>query len=742
MSTEQQQAHRPGPFKLPNKAHKAGRHRTKGQVDRDCRGRKDVKTLSIRTRRDLNRTERRKALRSTLKNQRKKLVEQNRNLNRAPTLVTIISFNAELDAARVVEKLAACDPESQSVASERGNITYLHVPRFRGRYGFVCPLTTHLDNVLDCLKVSDVVLFVWPLEEDLTETQSLLMSTILAHGLPSSINVVGDIPSKGKQRDQLRHTVLQLIDSWSLNKDKIYDLDTDANALQLLRQIQGIRKRPTVLQRRRPHLMVEKMEPINVRHGLCTLKLTGFLRGPHMDANKLIHIQGLGDFQLEQIDRLKDSLPGAKGSNEEVVVLKPDENQIDLNTEVIPDPMDAEQPNVDDMLKAEVFTTEKETKLVPKGTSSYQAEWIVNDDEEENDDDDEEDDDDSMEDESDEDNEDEFAPTDLKGPGFYENEGMDIDQMTVAGTEGGEFDDMDIDKDDVKKYRKERENEQFPDEIDTPMDQPAAVRFQKYRGLKSFRTSPWDPKENLPLDYARIFKFGNIKHTKKLILKELENEPENGKFVTHGDYVSFYVKDVPAHIVNEWGMDMPMIVYGLLKHEQRMSVLNVVLRRHFTCNLAIKNKANLIYHVGYRRFEANGIFSQHTNGDKFKMERFMPNDNGPFVSTMFAPICFGPANVLVFYRDENGAQHLVASGSVLDMNPDRVILKRVVLSGHISKVNRRLAIVRYMFFNRDDIEWFKPVELYTPQGRRGHIKESLGTHGHIKCLFDQSCKFY
>ena len=39
------------------------------------------------------------------------------------------------------------------------------------------------------------------------------------------------------------------------------------------------------------------------------------------------------------------------------------------------------------------------------------------------------------------------------------------------------------------RKREEEDDLQFPDEVDTPMDVPARVRFQRYRGLRSFRAS-------------------------------------------------------------------------------------------------------------------------------------------------------------------------------------------------------------------------------------------------------------
>lgn len=169
--------------------------------------------------------------------------------------------------------------------------------------------------------------------------------------------------------------------------------------------------------------------------------------------------------------------------------------QESLVSENTPDMFDGEQylsPEDEEQAQNHLMLSEdqlKEKKVfkVPKGTSEYQAAWIVDQLEEKGDD--------RYDDEVDEDSDQEMeiAPAEEDSDAAEEEE-EDYDTITVTS----EMTDADNDYDEkhvnfeeeqqtLRKLKEERLDAMFPDEVDTPADVPARIRFQKYRGLKSFR---------------------------------------------------------------------------------------------------------------------------------------------------------------------------------------------------------------------------------------------------------------
>ena len=141
---------------------------------------------------------------------------------------------------------------------------------------------------------------------------------------------------------------------------------------------------------------------------------------------------------------------------------------------------------------------------------------------------------------------------------------------------------------------------------------------------------------------------------------------------------------------------------------------------------------------GPRRFLVRPLFSQpgQTPNDVHKFLRYL-HPGQTAIASFIAPVTWG-AIPSVFFRPSSslGPLDLIATGTISNASTSRVIAKRAILTGHPYKIHKKLVTVRYMFFNSDDVQYFRALQLWTKRGRQGFIKETLGTHGYFKATFD------
>lgn len=226
--------------------------------------------------------------------------------------------------------------------------------------------------------------------------------------------------------------------------------------------------------------------------------------------------------------------------------------------------------------------------------------------------------------------------------------------------------------------------------------------------------------------------------------------------VPAGTRVLLYIRSGPRELAEQTSNVVG--AYSLLRHEHKKAMVHFSIMPTISGTISpddggtkedpdslttnpVKSKDQLIMQCGPRRLLINPLFSSlsaPTKNDVYKFEKYL-HATRTSVATVIAPLTFGSVPVLYFRPPADGKPnhtfHLLATGTSLPPTP-RIITKRIVITGHPYKIHKRLVTVRYMFFNKEDVNFFRPVQLYTKRGRSGYIKESLGTHGYFKATFD------
>ncbi|KAI2580537.1 TSR1 ribosome maturation factor [Homo sapiens] len=350
-------AHRPGPLKQQNKAHKGGRHRGRGSAQRDGKGRLALKTLSKKVRKELSRVDQRHRASQLRKQKKEAVLAEKRQLggkDGPPHQVLVVPLHSRISLPEAMQLLQDRDTGTVHL-NELGNTQnfMLLCPRLKHRWFFTSARPGDLHVVLDMAKVADTILFLLdPLEG--------WDSTALA------VQGISGLPLK-KQIDT-RKKLSKAVEK-RFPHDKLLLLDTQQEAGMLLRQLANQKQQHLAFRDRRAYLFAHAVDfvPSEENNLVGTLKISGYVRGQTLNVNRLLHIVGYGDFQMKQIDAPGDPFPlnprGIKPQKDpdmamEIcatdavddmeeglkVLMKADPGrQESLQAEVIPDPMEGEQ---------------------------------------------------------------------------------------------------------------------------------------------------------------------------------------------------------------------------------------------------------------------------------------------------------------------------------------------------------------------------------------------------------------
>ncbi|KEF55321.1 uncharacterized protein A1O9_08975 [Exophiala aquamarina CBS 119918] len=684
--------------------------------------------------------------------------------------VAIVPLSDTIDVFSTIDSLN----ESVDVpgAGASGGVVHVRVDRFRRNLLYL-PTKFDLLNALDVCKLADWVVFVLDAEQTYGEEEDIFFRALEGQGITNVTAVVRDVEAKIPSAKRSRHlTDMKIaLSHYFPNLDKISSLDSKADRSNLVRSIctastKGIRWRDD-----RSWMLIENVSwaPQAEGSSVSNATLSGTIRGKGLNADRLVHVPGWGDFQINSIKQ--QSIQGQKRKademdlNESAKEWNPTADQDDL-AELAPEHADmhdiastvATNDHKGVLLDDHHYFSDDNShipaapKRLPKGTSDYQAAWFLDDVS------------DSDSDMLDEDIEGDVSmDTDALGP----EDGVvtrAADAMTEVGVSEYPESEMHIDADEgeearqLEEYRANRKKEaeedlEFPDEIELHPDVLARERLAKYRGLKSLRTSEWNHAEDLPyqpLEYSRLLQIADYKKSFSAALKE-----SFGGGVIAGTKAEIELRDVPFSLAST---PAPASLYSLLRHEHKHAVINLNLTLNSDYDTPLKSKDELVVQIGHRRLLINPILSAagQTPNDVHKFDRFL-HPGRTAIATFTGPLTWGSVPVLVFRRpapSEDAAPalndsmtdqtasispptlQLIGTATTIPPSHHRVVAKRIVLTGAPFKIHKKLVTVRYMFFNREDVQWFAALPLWTKRGRQGFIKEPLGTHGYFKATFD------
>ncbi|ELA41607.1 uncharacterized protein VICG_01355 [Vittaforma corneae ATCC 50505] len=244
-------------------------------------------------------------------------------------------------------------------------------------------------------------------------------------------------------------------------------------------------------------------------------------------------------------------------------------------------------------------------------------------------------------------------------------------------------------------------------------------KYSKYKGIRSLSVGSFvDRPEEMPEHYKDIVFLRNIKH----VLGQIKNReciiPKNKSVVLK------IRLSLPSNEVFDPSL---VVLFNLFEYEGRCTILNY----EFSSQEPLPEE--IVVDNGFEIFRAKCIVTRNLNSNAFKQESSLVSGIVSFVGPL---ALFSPNAFVVSDFNSSKAVKLFNGYS-----QNRLFFDCVELKGKPVKICKRYIVVKGMFYTKEQVEYFRNIQLEARRGIRGFVKKSLGTKGAFKAYFAQPVKY-
>lgn len=250
--------------------------------------------------------------------------------------------------------------------------------------------------------------------------------------------------------------------------------------------------------------------------------------------------------------------------------------------------------------------------------------------------------------------------------------------------------------------------------------------------------------EQITPKYDLISKYKTYKGIRNLATCNFKNQsiPEHYKdlvFVKNMKYMISQVKAKQSLIPNNTEVTLKvrifepinekyLVIFNLIEYETRKTIHN------YDFHHSESVSKNILIDNGFLIFNSSCILTRNLNNNVFKEEADLNNGVMSFIGhlNLYPHV----AHVLL----GNNINSIETIKLMNGRNEDRIFFECVELKGKPIKVYKSYVVVRGMFFNKEQVDYFRNIQIESKNGIVGHIMKPLGTKGQFKGYFAQHVK--